>query len=77
MIAKWHYKIKNTRFTITKSNTMKNTVQKYLFYPEWQNTRLKKNALQHTLTKTYLPIKSLNKYSLNLKKIKNKTASII
>ncbi|WP_262893362.1 hypothetical protein [Phocaeicola plebeius] len=29
---------------------MKNTVQKYLFYPEWQNTRLKKNALQHTLT---------------------------
>ena len=56
---------------------MKNIVQKYLFYPEWQNTRLKKNALQHTLTKTYLPIKSLNKYSLNLKKIKNKTASII
>jgi len=29
---------------------MKNTVQKYLFYPEQQNTRLKKNALQHTLT---------------------------
>ncbi|RGR86740.1 hypothetical protein DWY21_12860, partial [Phocaeicola plebeius] len=57
-----------------KSNTMKNTVQKYLFYPEWQNTRLKKNALQHTLTKFYLPIKSLNKYRLNLKKIKNETA---
>ena len=29
---------------------MKNTVQKYLFYPEWQNTGLKKNALQHKLT---------------------------
>ena len=29
---------------------MKNTVQKYLFYPEQQNTRLKKNVLQHTLT---------------------------
>ena len=53
---------------------MKNTVQKYLFYPEQQNTRLKKNALQHTLTKPYLPIKSLNKYNLNLKKIKNETA---
>ena len=53
---------------------MKNTVQKYLFYPEQQNTRHKKNALQHTLTKSYLPIKSLNKYSLNLKKIKNETA---
>ena len=52
---------------------MKNTVQKYLFYPEQQNTRLKKNVLQHTLTKFYLPIKSLNKYSLNLKKIKNET----
>ena len=37
-------------FVNLKSNTMKNTVQKYLFYPEWQNTRLKKNALQHTLT---------------------------
>ena len=56
---------------------MKNTVQKYLFYSEQQNTRPKKNALQHTLTKPYSPIKSLNKYSLNLKKIKNKTASII
>ncbi|OKZ06987.1 MAG: hypothetical protein BHV76_11080 [Phocaeicola plebeius] len=53
---------------------MKNTVQKYLFYSEWQNTGLKKNALQHTLTKPYSPIKSLNKYSLNLKKIKNETA---
>ena len=42
-----------------------------------QNPKLKNNVLQHTLTKTYLPIKSLNKYSLNLKKIKNKTASII
>ena len=29
---------------------MKNTLQKYSFYPEQQNTRLKKNALQHTLT---------------------------
>ena len=56
---------------------MKNTVQKYLFYLKQQNERAKKNVLQHTLTKTYLPIKSLNKYSLNLKKIKNKTASII
>ena len=56
---------------------MKHTVQKYLFYLKLQNQTLKKNALQHTLTKTYLPIKSLNKYSLNLKKIKNKTASII
>ena len=53
---------------------MKNTVQKYSFYPEQQNTRLKKNVLQHTLTKSYLRIKSLNKYSLNLKKIKNETA---
>ena len=51
---------------------MKNTVQKYSFYPEQQNTRHKKNALQHTLTKTYLPIKSLNKYSLNLKKTRTK-----
>ena len=56
---------------------MKNTVQKYLFYLKQQNVRPKKNALQHTLTKPYLPIKSFNKYSLNLKKIKNKTASII
>ena len=53
---------------------MKNTVQKYLFYPEQQNTRLKKNVLQHTLTKSYSPIKSFNKYSLNLKKNKNETA---
>ena len=56
---------------------MKNTVQKYLFYLKQQNPKLKNDVLQHTLTKTYLPIKSLNKYSLNLKKIKNKTASII
>ena len=53
---------------------MKNIVQKYLFYLKQQNLRLKKNALQHTLTKPYSPIKSLNKYSLNLKKIKNETA---
>jgi len=53
---------------------MKNTIQKYLFYLKQQNQRPKKNALQHTLTKPYLPIKSLNKYSLNLKKIKNETA---
>ena len=51
---------------------MKNTVQKYLFYLKQQNPKLKNDVLQHTLTKTYLPIKSLNKYSLNLKKIKNK-----
>ena len=37
-------------FVNLKSNTMKNTVQKYLFYLKQQNTRLKKNALQHTLT---------------------------
>ena len=29
---------------------MKNTVQKYLFYPEQQNKTQKKNVLQHTLT---------------------------
>ena len=29
---------------------MKNTVQKYLFYSEQQNPRLKNNVLQHTLT---------------------------
>ncbi|WP_373135637.1 hypothetical protein, partial [Phocaeicola plebeius] len=61
-------------FVNLKSNTMKNTVQKYLFYLKQQNQRLQKNVLQHTLTKTYLPIKSLNKYSLNLKKNKNETA---
>ena len=53
---------------------MKNTAQKYLFYLKLQNVRPKKYALQHTLTKFYLPIKSLNKYRLNLKKIKNETA---
>ncbi|MCR8884712.1 hypothetical protein, partial [Phocaeicola plebeius] len=57
-----------------KSNTMKNTVQKYLFYSKQQSPKLKNNVLQHTLTKPYSPIKSLNKYSLNLKKIKNETA---
>ena len=33
-----------------KSNTMKNTVQKYLFYLKQQNLKLKNNVLQHTLT---------------------------
>mgnify|MGYP003184243065 len=47
---------------------MKNTVQKYLFYPEQQNTRHKKNALQHTLTTKEKYSMWLTNHTLNTKK---------
>jgi len=46
---------------------MKNIVQKYLFYPEQQNTRHKKNALQHTLTTKEKYSMWLTNYILNTK----------
>ena len=49
---------------------MKNTVQKYLFYPEQQNTRLKKYALQHTLTTKAKYSMWLTNYILKYKKMR-------
>ena len=53
---------------------MKNTVQKYLFYPEQQNTRHKKNALQHTLTTKAKYSMWLTNHTLNTKKCRNDSA---
>jgi hypothetical protein len=46
---------------------MKNTVQKYLFYLKQQNLRLKKDALQHTLTTKAKYSMWLTNYILNTK----------
>ena len=46
---------------------MKNTVQKYLFYLKQQNVRLKKKALQHTLTTKAKYSMWLTNYILNTK----------
>ena len=54
---------------------MKNTVQKYLFYPEQQNTRHKKYALQHTLTTKAKYSMWLTNHTLNTKKCRNDSAS--
>ena len=51
---------------------MKNTVQKYLFYPEQQNTRLKKYALQHTLTTKAKYSMWLTNYILKYKKMQKR-----
>ena len=51
---------------------MKNTVQKYLFYPE---PRLKKYALQHTLTTKEKYSMRLTNHTLNTKKCRNDSAS--
>ena len=51
---------------------MKNTVQKYLFYPEQQNTRHKKNALQHTLTTKEKIFNVVNKSHIKYKKMQKR-----